>query len=255
MACVIPARDAEQRIAATVAAATGLPGVQIVIVCDDGSTDHTGRNAGAAGAVVVTHARSRGQAAAIESGVNALGVLEQRDRRPECGTLLLLDADLGQSASGCSALLRPVTAGEADLTIAVPPGVDRSDRADGRTGLVWSTAARGIVELVGFSPRAPLSTTRCLTRRAFELASPLAAGWGAEVGMIVDVIRAGLTVREIEVALEEGRGGGDLAAPLQRARQLGDVTRALAARGLVQAGIQDFKDSGGVQGLINRFKR
>ena len=91
VACVIPAKDEEQRIAATVTAARGLKGVDLVIVCDDGSSDRTGDHAGAAGAIVVTHVRNRGKAAAVESAVNALGVIEQRDSRPECGTLLLLE--------------------------------------------------------------------------------------------------------------------------------------------------------------------
>jgi len=118
-----------------------------------------------------------------------------------------------------------------------------------------STAARGITELTGFTPRAPLSGQRCLTRRAFELASPLAAGWGIEVGMTIDILRAGLTVEEIEIDLRHRATGTDLAGQVHRAKQLRDVTRALTARGLVQAGLQDFKDAGGVQGLLKRFRR
>ena len=73
VACVLSATDEAERVAATVAAAAALPGVDIVIVTDDGSTDATAQVAGAAGAVVVSHARTRGRAAAIESAVNALG--------------------------------------------------------------------------------------------------------------------------------------------------------------------------------------
>ena len=102
VACIIPAKDEQQRIAATVRAALGLPGVQIVLVCDDGSTDKTAQHAAAAGAIVVSHSRNRGKAAAVESAVNGLGVIEQRDRRPECGTLVLLDADLADSAANCA---------------------------------------------------------------------------------------------------------------------------------------------------------
>ena len=71
-----------------------LPHVDLVVVCDDGSSDATGEHAAAAGAIVVRTSRNRGKAAAVESAVNALGVLEQRDRRPEAARLLLLDADL-----------------------------------------------------------------------------------------------------------------------------------------------------------------
>ena len=255
VACVIPAKDEEQRIAATVTAARDLPGVEIVIVCDDGSSDRTSDYAAGAGAIVVSHTRNRGKAAAVESAVNGLGVIEQRDKRPEAGSLLLLDADLSESAANCAPLISPVVKGEADLTIAVLPAQLTADGgAPGGLGLVVNTARRGIAELTGWTPQAPLSGQRCITRRAFELASPLAAGWGLEVGMTIDVLRAGLKVVEIEIDLHHRATGTDLGAQLHRAAQLRDVTRALTARGLVQAGLKDLKDSGGVTGVFKRLR-
>jgi glucosyl-3-phosphoglycerate synthase len=256
VACVIPAKDEQERIAATVTAARELPHVSLVLVCDDGSSDQTAQFAAGAGAIVVSHNRNRGKSAAIESAVNALGVLEQRDDRPESGTLLLLDADLEDSAANCGPLIEPVVSGRADLTIGVlPPQRTAAGEAPGGLGLVMTTATRGIQELTGWTPRAPLSGQRCITRRAFEVASPLAAGWGVEVGMTIDVLRAGLKVEEIEIELHHRATGSDFGSHLHRAKQLRDVTRALAARGLVQAGIQELKDSGGVQGLLRRLKR
>lgn len=256
VACIIPAKDEQQRIAATVTAARSLPYVDVVIVCDDGSTDATAQHAGAAGAIVVSHKRNRGKAAALDSGVNALGVLEQRDRLPESRVLLLLDADLEGSASACAPLIAPVVEGRADLTIAVlPPQRTASGDPAGGFGLVMGAAAKGITDLTGWVPRAPLSGQRCLTRRAFELASPLASGFGVEVGMTIDILRAGLTVEEIDVELHHRATGNDVAGQIHRAKQLRDVTRALTARGLVGAQVKDFKESGGVQGLINRIRR
>ena len=252
VACLIPAKDEQQRIAATVSAARELRHVELVIVCDDGSTDDTGQHAAAAGAVVVTHQRSRGRAAAVESAVNALGVLEQRDSRPECGTLLLLDADLAGSAAACGRLVEPVVSGRADLTIAVPPAPTTGPgEGPGGAGLVVAVATRGITELTGWTPRAPLSGQRCLTRRAFELASPLAAGWGADVGMTVDVLRAGLRVEELPVELGQRASAHDLAGQVHRAKQLRDITRALATRGLVTTGWQELR-SQGVSGLMDK---
>jgi len=256
VACIIPAKDEQQRIAATVTAARALPYVDVVIVCDDGSSDSTAQYAGAAGAIVVSHRRNRGKAAALDSAVNALGVLEQRDRRPEARILLLLDADLEDSAIACSPLMTPVVEGRADLTIGVlPPQRTATGDPAGGHGLVLASARKGIAELTGWTPRAPLSGQRCLTRRAFELASPLAAGFGVEVGMTIDILRAGLRVEEIDVDLHHRATGTDLASQVHRAKQLRDVTRALAARGLVGAGLQDFKDSGRMQGLLRRFTR
>jgi glucosyl-3-phosphoglycerate synthase len=253
VACVIPARDVADRIQATVIAARALPGVDVVIVTDDGSSDPTGDYAAASGAIVVTHQRGRGRAAAIESGVNALGVLEQRDKRPECGTVLVLDADLGASAALAQQLIGPVVTERADLTIAVPPRPDPGE-SDPGFDLVETTAARGVSELAGWTPRAPLATNRCLTRRAYELASPLAAGDGADVGMTIDLLRAGLRVQEIEVDVVGGDPGSGLAARLDRALVLKDVTRALTARGLVRHSLGELKQSGGVAGLIDKLR-
>ena len=125
-----------------------------------------------------------------------------------------------------------------------------------------STANRGINELTGWTPRAPLSGQRCLTRRAVELASPLAAGWGMEVGMTIDILRAGLKIEEVEIELRHRATGRDLAGQLHRAKQLRDVTRALVARGALTAdsareaaksGLAELKDAGG--GLLKRLRR
>ncbi len=252
VACIIPARDVADRIQATVTAARAVAGVDVVVVVDDGSSDPTGDYAAASGAIVVTHQRGRGRAAAVESGVNALGVLEQRDRRPECGTVLLLDADLGAAVSRAPALVGPVVTGGADLTIAVPPRAADDGEAD--LDLVDASAARGLRELVDFTSRAPLATNRCLTRRAYELASPLAAGDGADLGMTIDLLRAGLRVREIEIDLAGPDAETGLAAQLDRALVLKDVTRALTARGLVRHGLDGLKESGGVRGLIDKLR-
>ncbi len=255
VACIIPAKDEQDRIGATVTAARGLPGVETVVVCDDGSADATAQHAAAAGAVVVTHERNRGKAAAVESAVNGLGVLEQRDRRPEADVLLLLDADLGATASRCAPLVEAVVSGRAALAVAVlPPQRTAEGQQAGGVGLVTGTARRGIEELTGWSPRAPLSGQRCLTRRAFELASPLAPGWGMEVGMSIDVLRAGLVVEEIDVDLTHRATGSDLASQLHRASQLKDVSRALAARGLVRNQLKELS-ADGVSGLLRRFGR
>ena len=64
---------------------------------------------------------------------------------------------------------------------------------------------------------------------------------------------AGLKITEVEIDLRHRATGTDLGGQLHRAKQLRDVTRALAARGLVQSGVQELKD-GGVSGLVKRLR-
>ena len=226
VAVVIPARNESDRIGATVAGATRLPGVDIVVVVDDGSTDGTAAVAERAGAAVIRHPRNRGKAAAMETGAEAVRLLENGQDRSAPHHLLFLDGDLGESAEHAGPLAEPVLAGDADMTIAV-----FSDRVrQGGHGLVVGLSGAGIERATGFRPAQPLNGQRCLTRAAFTAALPLASGWGAETGLTIDLLRAGLRVREVEVPLAHRATGGDWHSQLHRARQLADVARARAVR-------------------------
>ncbi len=226
VAVVIPARDESDRIRATVAGAASLPGVDLVIVVDDGSRDGTAAAAREAGASVVRHSHRRGQAAAMESGAEAVTLLDDRDGRAQPRHLLFLDGDLADTARHAAPLAEPVRAGEADMTIAV-----FTDRVrHGGHGFVVSLSGAGIERATGWRPAQPLNGQRCLTRTAFEAGRPLAAGFGVETGLTIDLLRRGLRIRDVEVPRAHRATGTDWRSQLHRARQFTDVARALAAR-------------------------
>ena len=232
LAVVIPAFNEADRVGATVRAAAGLRGADLVVVVDDGSTDDTAAVAARAGARVVRHARNRGKAAALETGAEAVRLLESAAVNGAAGAgvtphyLMFLDADLGETAAQAGPLAEPVRQGTADMTIAV-----FSSRVwRGGFGFVTATAGAGIERATGWRPTQPVNGQRCLTRAAFEAALPLAAGWGVETGMTIDLLRQGLRVTEVEVPMAHRATGQDWRSQLHRARQLADITRALAVR-------------------------
>jgi hypothetical protein len=226
VAVVIPARNEADRIQATVTAALALPAAGLVIVVDDGSTDGTAGVARSAGAVVTRHARNRGKGAAMETGAEAVRLLDQRERRGRARHLLFLDADLGGTAAAAGPLIEPVLAGTADMTIAVFATTVKL----GGHGLVVGLSGAGIRRATGWCPAQPLNGQRCLTRAAFEAARPLARGWGVETALSIDLLRKGLRVTEVEVELAHRATGTGMRAQLHRAHQLTDVARALATR-------------------------
>jgi glycosyltransferase involved in cell wall biosynthesis len=226
VAVVIPARDEAECIRATVTAAAGLAGVGLVVVVDDGSADATADVARRAGAAVMRHARNRGKGAAMETGAEAVRLVDQQEQRERPRHLLFLDADLAQTAAMAGPLAEPVLAGKADMTIAVFTATVKL----GGHGLVVGLSGAGIRRATGWQPVQPLNGQRCLTRAAFEAARPLAHGWGVETGLTIDLLRKGLRITEVEVELAHRATGTGLRAQLHRAHQLVDVARALAVR-------------------------
>jgi glycosyltransferase involved in cell wall biosynthesis len=226
VAVVIAARNEADRIAATVAAAAGLAGVGLVVVVDDGSRDATAAVAQRAGAAVMRHPANRGKGTAMETGAEAVRLVDQREHRDRPRHLLFLDADLADTAGQAGPLMDPVTAGTADMTIAVFAATVKL----GGHGLVVGLSGAGIRRATGWQPRQPLNGQRCLTRPAFEAVRPLAHGWGVETALTIDLLRQGLRITEVEVELAHRATGTGLRAQLHRAHQLTDVARALAAR-------------------------
>jgi glycosyltransferase involved in cell wall biosynthesis len=213
---VVAARDESGRVGPTVEAIRSL-GLDEVVVVDGGSIDGTAEEAAAAGARVLRAHVVGGKGEALEG---ALSRIEPAD------VYLLLDADLGDTAKEAGALLDEVAEGRVDLAIAIFP----PDPRTGGFGLVKRLARFLIRTLSGFRAREPLSGQRAVTARALETARPLAGGFGVEVAMTIDAVRAGFRVREIPVPMRHVPSLGDLRGSLHRARQGRDVLRAAWAR-------------------------
>lgn len=164
----------------------------------------------------------------MQTGAEAIRLLEEREERRKPRHLLFLDADLGGTAANAGPLVGPVRTGQADMTIAV---IKNRVKLGGH-GIVVRAAGAGIERATGWRPVQPLNGQRCLTRTAFEIALPLAHGWGAETGLTIDLKRKGMRITEVEVDIAHRATGTDLRAQLHRAHQLMDVTRALVTRWL-----------------------
>lgn len=214
---LIPAYNEQDRIAATIAALRSIAtaeGIGEVIVVDDGSTDGTAAAAEAAGADVVFRQANQGKGAALR----AAKLLASGD------ILLLVDADLGDSASEAAKLVRPVVSGLADMTIAqFPAGAGKG----GGVGLVVKLARWGIRKLTGHTMASPLSGQRAIRVSALEEIGGFASGWGVEVALTVEAFRAGFRIMEIPTQMRHRVTGRDASAILHRAAQFAAAARVL----------------------------
>jgi hypothetical protein len=203
LTALVAARDEERSIEATVSALRSAFPEAEVLVADDGSCDGTAAAAERAGARVVRLPRlGKGQAL----------TLAEREAQP--GALLLCDADLEGD-------LAPLVEDGADLAVAA-----FRERQGGGFGIA-KRAARELIRLrSGYEAREPLSGQRALSPAARAACFPLAPGFGCEVRMTIDAVRAGLEVRERELPLRHRATGRDAGGFLHRGRQLLDAVLA-----------------------------
>lgn len=222
VAAIVAARDEGERIAATLAALASAFGGAALWVADDGSRDRTAAIARAAGAQVVSTGRRRGKGEAMSAAAEralaaAPGAADD--------VFVLCDGDLGESAARLAPLTAPLTSGEADLAVAA-----FARREGGGFGLAVGFARWAISRSSGLRPRAPISGQRAVNRATLEAVLPLAAGFGMELGMTIDAVRARRRVVEVELDLSHRATGRTPGGFVHRGRQLLDFARAYARR-------------------------
>jgi glycosyltransferase involved in cell wall biosynthesis len=210
---VVAARDEAERLEATLAGLAAAFGGIVVWVADDGSRDGTAQLARAVTAAA--------RAALAELDAERRGG-RPASRRP---VFLLCDADLGASAGELGALVEVVLRGEAEIAVGA-----FASRLGGGLGLARGFARWAIRRCCGLATRAPISGQRALEERTLRELLPFAGGYGMELGMTIDAVRAGRRVIELELELEHRVSGRTPAGFLHRARQLADFARAYLAR-------------------------
>ena len=216
---LLAARNEADSVGETIAALReALPGVSIW-VADDASGDGTGRLAREVGARVVTRERPLGKGGNVTAGAEEMAA-EAGPAGPG-EVVLLLDADLGASAASLARLVEAVERGECDLAVAA-----FSRRVGGGFGVALGFARWAIRNRCGFVADAPISGQRAMRREVLDAVLPFADGWGMEVGMTIDAVRAGFTVREYELELSHRATGRTVRGFLHRFRQLGGFVRA-----------------------------
>lgn len=223
-AALIVGHNHARHIAATVRAARAIPGVDLVLVVDDASTDNTQDLARKAGAVVVRHSHHRGRAASIETGASVIAMRDEPGASPRA--VLLLDGNLGTYAIGAAPLVPAVTESVCDVAI----GLTEAQRT--ANGSSARAARKAIERATNWTPEQPLNRIRCVSRPALEVAIPLARGAGLEVAMTLDVIAAGFLVTEVECEIRHKPHTSDEHSLGTRATQYRDVMLAISNRRL-----------------------
>jgi glycosyltransferase involved in cell wall biosynthesis len=218
---IVAAYNEAPRIQATLAALAAAFPRAPVWVADDGSTDATSELACQAGARVVRSERMIGKGAAVT--LAARDALQATDDSEPI--FILCDGDLAESASRLGELVDALRRGDADMAVAA-----FATRVGGGVGLAVAFARWAIRRRCGMRTRAPISGQRALRASVLDDVLPFARGFGMEIGMTIDAVRAGHRIAEVELDLSHRATGRTLSGFAHRGRQLVDFVRVYFAR-------------------------
>jgi glycosyltransferase involved in cell wall biosynthesis len=218
---MIPAFNEAENIVSTLTAVANLEYVDEIVVIDDGSSDDTSFRASNCSLpkklTVLRLEENRGKGGALNHG-----------RQKVLGDVyLLLDADLGTTASLAGALLGPILKDEADMTIARFSTEQSSSKQKMGFGTVRRVATLGVRLLTGHDIGSPLSGQRALTAQVLRSVGDFFEGFGVEVALTVGALHHGYRVTEVPLAMKHRALGRGFRGMAHRGRQLIHVLGAL----------------------------
>ncbi|WP_429840999.1 glycosyltransferase family 2 protein [Brevibacillus sp. FIR094] len=210
---VIPAFNEQASIGDTLRAIRERFICDELIVVDDGSIDETAHIASKWADTVIRAPRNQGKGAAVQLGWKSASG----------DVVMLLDGDLRDSAAEAAHLVTPVLQDVCDMAVAVlpPPTVKAG------LGLAKGLAHHGIRMLTGFEARAPLSGQRAIRRELLDRLGSQDKGFGIEVGLTVDALRAGYRVAEVPVFFSHRETKNDWSGFCHRGKEFVAISRTL----------------------------
>jgi glycosyltransferase involved in cell wall biosynthesis len=187
----IPAFNEEKTIARVVLEAQKY--ADIVVVCDDGSSDMTGEIAERLGAVVVRHEQNSGYGAALQS-------LFKRARELNADILVTLDGDGQHAPDEIQQLIKPIVTGDAEVTLG-SRFMDESGTAD--MPFYRKIGIKFLTKLANGSGKNGVSDAqsgfRAYGKHALKCLSMFENGMSASVELLREVNKNGLKICEVPI--------------------------------------------------------
>lgn len=216
---IIPAYNEGARICNTLESLKTVGDIDQIYVVDDGSTDDTFIKASQMGfAQVIKQPMNLGKGTALERGVKeAIG---------NSDIILFLDADLESSAAEAIKLISPIKEEQTDITIARFPAAKKK----GGFGLVKGVTQFGLYLHTGQRLHTALSGQRAFRADVLKELEIANNGFGIELSMLIDLLKKGYRVMEIDVDMLHRETGRDFAGFYHRGRQFYHISRVIVKK-------------------------
>ncbi|MEZ6084174.1 MAG: glycosyltransferase family 2 protein [Phycisphaerae bacterium] len=201
-AVIIPALNESANMAILLPQLVEL-GVGAILLCDNGSTDDTARQASVHGATIVVHQPTRGYGAACYAGMEALIHLPNSS---QFDVVAFLDADLADDVSLLPRLVDPICSGDADFVIGARIPKHREPGSMSLPQIFGNWLATFLIRLGWGHRYRDLGPFRAIRRKCLYHMQMQDRAFGWTVEMQIKAVEQKLRIREIEVPYFKRRG-------------------------------------------------
>ncbi len=188
----LPAYNEERKIGSIVSTLQELN--YSVIVCNDGSSDQTGKIAEKMGAIVVNHQKNMGYGAAIKS-------IFDKAKEINCDILITFDADGQHNFSDIKEVLKPLISEKADIVI----GSRFLGEGEGKIPKYRKFGIKAITKISSLSQNLNIKDTqsgfRGYNKKALEQINPTEDGMGISTEILIKASKKDLKIVEVPVII------------------------------------------------------
>ena len=215
---IMPAYNEANKIKNTLENIYSIEEIDEIIVVDDGSSDNTSEIVSTIESKKIKLFKleqNKGKGYALNYGLNI--AMENAD------IIGFLDADLGSSSKEVKKLIDSILNNEADVIIAKFPPAKKK----GGLGFVKGLAKKSVLEMTGKELDAILSGQRLFKKEVLNKFDKIPFGYGVEVGMTIDILKYGYTIKEVLVNMTHSETGRDLKGFIHRGKQYYHIKKVL----------------------------
>ncbi len=188
----LPAYNEEKNIASIILTLQELD--YSVIVCNDGSSDQTGKIAEKMGAIVVNHQKNRGYGAAIKS-------LFDKAKEMDSDILITFDADGQHNVSEIKDVLTPLISKKADIVI----GSRFLGEGEGKIPKYRKVGIKAITKISSLSRDLDIKDTqsgfRGYNKKALNEINPTEDGMGISTEILIKASKKDLKIIEVPIII------------------------------------------------------
>lgn len=202
---IVPAFNEEKYIEKTLANLREQKWFRQLIVVDDGSIDDTGKIALKYADCLITHDENKGKTEAVFSGL----------KKSQNEWIVLLDADLGETATEGEKLLPPLINNRADMTVAILP----QQKGSG-FGFMKKRAQNILLKDASFQMAAPLSGQRAFHCKWIpRILQQKSYRFGLEMYLNLLFLHHGGVIKEVETKMMHRATRKNIKGFLHRGKQ------------------------------------